>query len=533
MRALMTIGFVAVAWLGVTGPAQAGIQPASCPGAVDGRTFPSAGQLRKLVTKQMSFGQRNLASASHERMLHWVEREVRRIGFKVREEPFRVWSWLPRTRAKGQPGLDIGRAGGLSAGRAGGRLRSLPNAGAVHWSKPGARKGRLVHLGPDEEITAANSAGRVVVRDFPIGTLPYGAFGLVDLYITPDLATETGDYTRPFINELHQELLAAGRAGAAAVIFTFDVPGEQVRGYYDPHQGTLYRVPAVFVGDAEGARLRALAERGGSARVVVRAKVDRKPTRNLIATLRGQSRERIVLSSNTDGNSWVQENGVSGILALARYYADLPLRCRPRTLELAFGSAHDSLVAEGTDRYAATLKPEQVAFAFAIEHLGTREILPAPDPDGSGQRLRFTGKGETFLFAAGDSAALRQTAIAATQSRKLDRTAVLQGLGVPDAARVPPVCSMGGLGIAFHKRLIPTLAMISGPWSLYDPVFGRRALDFKRMRAQLLAAGDSVLALDGLSSAQIAGDYLEMRERRAQGAPTCPPERYPQFAPGP
>jgi hypothetical protein len=92
---------------------------------------------------------------------------------------------------------------------------------------------------------------------------------------------------------------------------------------------------------------------------------------------------------------------------------------------------------------------------------------------------------------------------------------------------------MGGLGIAFHKRLIPTLAMISGPWSLYDPVFGRRALDFNRMRAQLLAAGDSVLALDGLPTAQIAGDYLEMRERRAQGAPTCPPERYPQFAPGP
>jgi hypothetical protein len=267
--------------------------------------------------------------------------------------------------------------------------------------------------------------------------------------------------------------------------------------------------------------------------VAVHATVARKRTRNLIATLRGQRSERIVLSSNTDGNSWVQENGVSGILALARYYADLPPRCRPRTLQLAFGSAHDSLVAEGTDRYAATLDPEKVAFAFAIEHLGSRELLPTPDSDGSGQRLRFTGKGETFLFAAGDSAALRQTAIAATQRRKLDRTAVLQGLGVPDAARVPPVCSMGGLGIAFHKRLIPTLAMISGPWSLYDPVFGRRALDFSRMRAQLLAAGDSVLALDGLPTAQIAGDYLEMRERRARGAPTCPPERHPQFAPGP
>jgi hypothetical protein len=373
----------------------------------------------------------------------------------------------------------------------------------------------------------------VVIRDFPGGSLPYSAFGFVGLYITPDLAAETGDYERPYINELHQELLAASRAGAAGVIFSFDVPREQVRGYYDPHVGTIYRLPAVFVGDDEAARLRALAAQGRTARVVVRAKVDRARTRNLIATLPGQSPEKIVLATNTDGNSWVQDNGVTAILALARYYAALPLRCRPRTLELAFGSAHDTLVHDGTDRYAGRLDEDAVSFAFAIEHLGTREIVPEPDPDGSGRRLRFTGKGEPFLFAAGDSDVLRRTAIAATQSRGLDRTAVLQGIGVPEAGRVPPICSMGGLGIAFHRRLIPTLAMISGPWSLYDPVFGRRAISVPRMRSQLLAAGDAVLALDGLPREQVAGEYLAMRERRAQGAPTCPIERYPQFAPGP
>ena len=112
-------------------------------------------------------------------------------------------------------------------------------------------------------------------------------------------------------------------------------------------------------------------------------------------------------------------------------------------------------------------------------------------------------------------------------------TAVLKGLGLPTPGQVPPVCSMGGLGGPFHWKLIPTLAMISGPWSLYAPAFRERALDYRRMRAQLLAAGDAVLTLDGLPSAQIAGDYPAMRKQRAAGAPTCPPERYPQFAPGP
>jgi hypothetical protein len=75
--------------------------------------------------------------------------------------------------------------------------------------------------------------------------------------------------------------------------------------------------------------------------------------------------------------------------------------------------------------------------------------------------------------------------------------------------------------------------MISGPWSLYAPSFEERAIDYGRMRSQLLAVVDAVLALDGRPWERIAGDYPEMREQREQGAPTCPPEHYPQFAPGP
>ena len=508
---------------------------AACPGTVDGGDLAGKAQLRKLTAKFNGFGSRILASSSHEKAIDWLEDEVREIdGFKVRSESFKVYRWLPRTHVKDGPGLDIGAAGALSITRPDGSTATLPDAGAVHWSKPTGKQGQggpLVYLPPAEDITAANAAGKVVIRDFPGGALPYGAFGFVGIYITPDLASETGDYARPFINKLQDELLAAGQAGAAGVIFSFDVPRKQVRGYYDPHNGTLYSVPAVYVGSAEAEQLRALAAQGGSASLAVAARVDREKTRNVIATLPGRSPEKIVLAANTDGNSWVQEDGVIGMLALARYYADLPKRCRPRTLELAFASAHDALVSDGTDKYAAKLNRSRVAFAFAMEHLGTREILPTGE--GAERHLAFTGQGDPFLFAAGDSDVLRQTAAATTQSRHLDRTAVLRGIGVPVAGRVPPICSMGGLGIAFHKRLIPTLAMISGPWSLYDPVFGRNAIDFGRMRSQVLAAGDAVLALDGLPRDQIYGDYTLYQQQLEQGAPTCPPEVYPQFAPGP
>ena len=111
----------------------------------------------------------------------------------------------------------------------------------------------------------------------------------------PDLASASGAYERPFLNELHQELLAASKAGAAGVVYTFDLPRKQVHGYGDPHTGTIFRVPALFVGGAEAKRLRSLAAAGASARVVVRAKVERARTSNVIATLPGQSSQRIIL----------------------------------------------------------------------------------------------------------------------------------------------------------------------------------------------------------------------------------------------
>jgi hypothetical protein len=507
---------------------------AGCPDSVSAAHFASKSRLRKMTKHFNSYGPRILESAAHNKSIDWLRDKARAIdGFRVKTQPYHSYHWLPRTHMRGGPGLDIGRAGRITVRRPGRGTVNVPDAGAVHWSEPTSKRGveaPLVYLPPDQDITPQNAAGKIVVRDFQLGSLPFGAAQTVlGLYVTPDLAGET-EYTRPYLSpNLHPDLVAAGVADAAGVIFAFDLPRKEVRGYYDPHVGMLYRVPAVFAGRAQAAQLKAAAARGASADVVVRARVDRGRTRNLIATLPGRSPEKIVMAANTDGNSWVQEDGVIGMLAFARYYAKLPLRCRPRTLQLVFSSSHDGYRNDGLNHYK--IRRNKIALAFAIEHLGTREILPTGK--GSDRHLEFTGRGDPFLFAAGDSDPLRDTAVATTKRRRLHRTAVLRGLGTPVPGQVPPICSMGGLGNAFHPRLIPTLAMISGPWSLYDPVFGRRAINFSRMRSEVLAAGDSILALDGLSRDEIYGDYTEYAEEAKHGAPTCPSERIPLFAPGP
>jgi hypothetical protein len=293
----------------------------------------------------------------------------------------------------------------------------------------------------------------------------------------------------------------------------------------------------VFVGSRQADRLKRLADQGASASVAVKARIDREArTRNLIATLPGQSRQRMILATNTDGAGWVQDNGPAGMLALARYYAKLPLRCRSRTLQLAFGAAHQTLIHDGTNRYGERIDTDYdegtVSFAFTVEHLGTRELETVPDEDGSGQHLEFTGRAEPWLWAVGPSETMREEIVAIARRRDLPETAVLRGAAAPTAT-VPTICSFGGLANAFHRRLVPATGIISGPWSLYAPSFGEKAVKVRWIRGQLVAIGDALLALDDLPQADIAGDYTDLRVQRAAGAATCPEETYPQVAPGP
>jgi hypothetical protein len=474
---------------------------AGCPTVVDDHAFADESQLRRLNATIAGFGLRTTGSPAHVRMVDWLERGVRRMpGITTRSEVFRIQRWQPL-------GGDLESAGGLTVSHQ--RIRV---AGAIPYTRPAfGSDGELVHLPSTEPITATNARGKVVLRDFPAVDRGYTAEAVLD-----------------------RDLTDAGLAGAAGLIVAFDFPRDQVRGYYDPHTGTHYRVPGVFVGVDEAQRLRQLAASGARASVTVLALNDRATTRSVIATLPGRSRERIVFDANTDGNTWVQENANAGLLALADYFAHLPLRCRPRTLEFVFATGHLNRPTEGTEFHARELDAQYdagtVAFAFAVEHLGTREFVAVPRENGPGRELKPSGLSETAGWFAG-SPRLADTAREVIARRGLDRVTVLPGIDPPNPNRVPPQCSFGGLGTHFHGHLIPTTAMISGPWSLWAPSFGEDAIDFARMRRQVLAAGDTVLALAGVPREEIAGPYLDYRRARATGTPTCPHDLPPEQAP--
>jgi len=523
-RALAILAAVCVALPVVTVGGAATASAAGCSATVDASKFASAGQLQALTTRLAAFGLRSPGSTQHQRELAWLEHELRAVpGMQVHSDPYTIDRWQPLTKAHGKPGRSLARAGGLTVDL-GGATKTVPVSGAVPFSLPngaGGMRGPLVHIPPDQPITAANAKGKVVVREVPPASTPYAVFPAIAHYLTPDFPS-TGNYERPYASPLDPTLIDAGTSGAAGVVFLWDVPTAQVRGYWDPHTGTRFRVPAVYAGAPQAAAIRGDAAQGRTANVVVRAKWDKAPTRNLFGTLRGKSRERIVVNSHTDGVTWVQENGPVGVLALARYLGSLPSACRQHDVEFALTSDHLGFTNDGTFRYAKQLDADfdkgTVAFVLSMEHLGPREILPT----GPDHRLRFTGKGEPIVWSAPEeSPPLVQAAVAAVKRRKLDRTVVVKGTEAPVAGRVPEYCAQGGLGGNFNAHLLPTTSAITGPWSLWAPSFGAHAVDFARMRREVLAVGDVARALDTTPRTAIAGTYVAERERRAQGAPQC------------
>jgi hypothetical protein len=262
------------------------------------------------------------------------------------------------------------------------------------------------------------------------------------------------------------------------------------------------------------------------------AVVEPTVTKSVYATIGGQSQQRIVIDSHTDGSNAVEDNGPVAMLAMARYFASLPLTCRPRTIELAFATAHfyqrvaDPNVRNGgAEQLAQQLDRDYdkgtVSAVISLEHLGAREYQEVPRTGGgAGARLAPTGRREIQEIFITPSPALVAAVLKQVAKYDLDRTLLLQGADAP-AATTPQHCDFGGEGTPYNKHLLPTVGEIAAPQTLYDPAFGMEGIDFKVMHDELLAFTGLVLDLGRMSQLAIAGTVPVNRALRSAGVATC------------
>jgi len=255
-----------------TSPATAG--HGRCPTTVDVDAFASPEELRDLTAEFNRFGLRSPASDQHEASIDWLARELDRVRhLRIEWDEYEIDRWQPTTEASGRtPGRDLAAAGVLTVVDNGSE-QEIPVIGAVPFTLPTTEDGMsgpLTYIPADQPITEANAAGRVVIRELPHVAIPYPTLRSLGHHVTDDVPAE-GAFDRPYARALDSVLIDAGKAHAAGVVMVWDAPTDQLRGYWDPHTGTRFHVPGVYVGIDQLAALQELAAAGTTGQVVVRA----------------------------------------------------------------------------------------------------------------------------------------------------------------------------------------------------------------------------------------------------------------------
>jgi hypothetical protein len=525
-----TIAALALASLAVAAAIAPGsASAASCP-TTTGARFAGLPQLKAWNEKLAQFGARPTGSPNQKRYINWLDGQLSDVpGVKVTSLRYRFDRWLSKETS-------------LHA-TLGGRNTSIPVVGPVPYSRVTGRHGvtaPLIHLASDTPITAANSAGRIVVRDLVAPSIDYGLFDFVSWFTyDPDGTIDpNAPYKREFLSsQPSDDMRAADAAGAAGVIFVHELPRREIRGQYRPYDGIHWLTPGVHLGIDEGTRLEQAIDGGtaGLGHTVVRAQQTKNArTRSIIGHLPGPGKRRIVVETHSDGMNAVWDNGNVPILAIAHYFATLPKRCRPGPMEFLFTTAHlyqhldPSQHGAGDSEYARILDRAYdqgtVGLVLTLEHLGARDYEAVPRGNGlPGLTLVRTNTTELSTTFVSESDFLVDTLKQLIQARDVRRSLLMKGTTLPDDSHVPPYCSFGGEATPYEQHLIPSVGFVTSPWILFDPGYGLKSIDFRLLRRQTLLFSDFLLRLRGASQDAIAGAYTQYRQERAQGKPTCPP----------
>lgn len=507
-------------------PAAAVADETTCPAYVNADSFASQAQLLRLAERQQSFGVRPTGSQAQADYIDWLQDEVGAIaGIRTSSLSY-----------------DVDRYDSISTGLAAGG-RSVPVAGSVPFARstgPGGVTAPIVYLPSGTSITAANAAGKIVIRDIPLQSVPNLLFyppllgwAVYDPGLTIPLL---GSQTLEVPAQSNADITAAGAAGAAGVLMVSQLPQAQLAGMYAPYEGQPLALPGAYLGVDEGEALKsAIAARTlTSATLTVDASSTPTTTRTLLATLPGGDDKKIVVESHTDGVSALWDNGPLTMIEMARYLAALPVACRPHTIQFAFTTGHlhqhlsESDVRDGgAGQLAIQLDREydegKVAAVVAVEHLGARQYDFTARAGGLPGRELVANRtlSQLLWMPVTDSWALHDMVRANVEHWDVRRTALLSGLDTADFSRVPYHCTFAGEGTPYVQHLIPTIAPIAVPATLFLPAFGPEAIDFDLMRKGSLAMTDIVLDLGGMSQADIEGNIGDFREQRARGARGC------------
>jgi len=208
---------------------------------------------------------------------------------------------------------------------------------------------------------------------------------------------------------------AQGKAAGAVIVY--DMAYERTKGLYTFTVPKHYDAPTLILSREDGAAVIADAQAGKQATLRLEASTETATAYQYIAYLPGADYgtpedEQIVLVNHTDGPSITQDNGALGLLAIVKYFSNIPQADRPRTLKIFLDCRH---YMPGLERAFSevdwfTRHPDAKAKVVAMiqtEHLGEmdyREVDGRVEPTGYAEQSYLWTRNNDMLIEAAKQA---------------------------------------------------------------------------------------------------------------------------------
>ena len=208
---------------------------------------------------------------------------------------------------------------------------------------------------------------------------------------------------------------AQGKAAGAVIVY--DMAYERTKGLYTFPVPERYDAPTVILSREDGAAVIADARAGKRAILRLEASTETATAYQYIAYLPGADYgtpddEQIVLVNHTDGPSITQDNGALGLLAIVKYFSNIPQADRPRTLKIFLDCRHymPGLESAFSDVDWFTRHPEaknKIVAMIQTEHLGEmdyREVDGRVEPTGYAEQSYLWTRNNDILIEAAKQA---------------------------------------------------------------------------------------------------------------------------------
>jgi len=316
-----------------------------------------------------SFGSRTTGSKGHQEFINWLKAQLGDMGLEVHSDIYRFDKWEEKNSYLriDQEEIHVSFAYAYS-----GETDEKGVTGELIYVQSGEydkAEGKIAVMEIDVLKDLPHSLIMNKVGEFPSNTNVVSGDG--DLVLTSVLR--------------NPDLVKAKEAGAKAVILIWKGVSEKVEDQYLPFTEDYIGIPAIWVNELDGIKVKEAAKKQEQGTVILEAeKTKQAKTESFYVSVEGINKEEtILINTHTDGVNVAEENGAVGMLSMIRY---LQNNKHERTIVFAFITGHFRLPEfKGTSQASSTwLNNHQELWdgengnskavaGITVEHLGSME----------------------------------------------------------------------------------------------------------------------------------------------------------------